>query len=279
MRPARRSDWSARFFGRNWCCWPEPCLSVYRCSRNLAVWKAPCCIATCRARRSLESSASTAALLSSMSSQRLVLPFSAATCSGVQLSSLRVKSAFLLSWCRRCRLLKMGRWPARAAMCRKDSPALGLKFFRRCWMSSTYLSGQASASISSICAHQGSVSRSHSSGSSVSSPRAIAQAAQKFWKPFTRNFSSVLPSFCVSRMNMAWPAWKAALSAIQELCRSGGSSLWTSSALSPGWRFSCILMPIFSRMSLHCSTFWSLLWRSACCLLCTRCSMTSIATR
>mmetsp|Transcript_16403 Transcript_16403/g.43346 ORF Transcript_16403/g.43346 Transcript_16403/m.43346 type:complete len:228 (-) Transcript_16403:920-1603(-) len=227
-------------------------------------------MATCIASRSFESSESTAALLSSMSSQRPVLPFSAATCSGVQLSSLRMKRAFLLSWLRFGRSWKIGRCPARAAMCRKDSLPWGTNFVSRSSMSSTYLCGHASASISSIWAHHGSVSRSRRPGRSLNCPRAIAQAAQKFWKPFTRNFSSVLPSFAVSLMNIAWPAWNAALRADHAVLSSLGSSGSTSCAPISSWRFSCMVMPMVSRMRLHCSTFSSLLCRSACCLLCTR---------
>mmetsp|Transcript_92805 Transcript_92805/g.267968 ORF Transcript_92805/g.267968 Transcript_92805/m.267968 type:complete len:283 (-) Transcript_92805:2647-3495(-) len=282
MRFASCSAWSCRLLGRYELSLAPNC-SFHFCMRNLAVGKQPCCMATCIARRSFESSASMDALASSINSQSAVLPFSAATCNGVRMSLLRLNNALRFASDMSFSSWNTGRCPARAAMCRKLSPSSGPwgADFSLLSMTSTYLIGRASASISNIWAHQGSVNNSCKPGMSLSLPFTTACAAKKFWKPFTKNLSSVFPPSCESLKNIAWPACVAAFKPSQTCCTSLplGKSFSTSFTVMPNLRCNCMVKLIFSKIFLHNSTFFSLLWRSAICRLCTRCSMTSRATR
>mmetsp|Transcript_28286 Transcript_28286/g.85255 ORF Transcript_28286/g.85255 Transcript_28286/m.85255 type:complete len:317 (-) Transcript_28286:850-1800(-) len=278
IRLANCSALFSRFFGRYW---EAANCSDNFCIKNFAVWKAPCCMAVCIAIRSLWSSTSIWTPASMINSQSPVLPFSAATCNGVRMSLVRLwitlrftSLSILYSW-------KIGRWPARAAMCKNVVPSSDWKFLRRLSKTSMYLCALLSASISSICAHQGSVSSSWTLGRSLSLPFTTACAAKKFWKPFTKNLNSVLPPSWESRKNIACPAWTAAFKPSHTCWVSGslGRMSSTSLAVMPTRRWSCIIMLIFSRMILATRTFLSLLCLSACCLLCTRWSITSSATR
>mmetsp|Transcript_16409 Transcript_16409/g.43376 ORF Transcript_16409/g.43376 Transcript_16409/m.43376 type:complete len:320 (+) Transcript_16409:521-1480(+) len=260
-----------------------PFASVQRSSRNLAVWKWPCCMATCRGRRSRASRPSMSAFCFSIMSQSCVLPFSAATCKGVCRSmELRAQS---LSWFASEKWgssWNTGRWPTSAARWRKVLPLSASNFSSLVSMNFTYLCGQASASISSICAHHGFRSSSASGGSSLALNwgSVISLAAKKFWKPLTRKRSSSLPPSRDVRRNMAWPCSTATSISCQPWRMVFGRFVRSNSPASISRRFCfCIAIAIFSRTCLHCFTFSSLLCRSACCLLCTRCSMTSMATR
>mmetsp|Transcript_44638 Transcript_44638/g.129895 ORF Transcript_44638/g.129895 Transcript_44638/m.129895 type:complete len:321 (+) Transcript_44638:4327-5289(+) len=280
---ARDSAWSARFFGRYEVSFPWKC-SFHFCIRNLAVWKAPFCIAKCIASRSLESSASMAALASSINSQSAVLPFSAPTCNGVFKSLFRLNSACRFSSDKSFNNWKIGRWPARAAMCKKVSELSGptVSFFNRLSITSTYRNGRASANISNIWAQCGLVNNSCKLGMSASLPWTTAWAAKKFWKPFTKNFSwgSAFPPSCDNRRNMACPACTAALRPSQTCWNSASFGIKGSASAIEMLVliFFCMNMLIRSKIFLHSSTFLSLLWRSAICRLCTRWSMTSSAT-